>query len=94
MKAPELLTAFGRWVAQGKPAAIKRKSAAASAGAEATKLYPSKTSRVQARPSNAQGRSARGPNWHAWNKDIEQPSYIYIYIYDMNINIHIVYIGI
>ena len=42
MKAPELLTAFGRWVAQGKPAAKKRKSAAASAGAEATKLYPSK----------------------------------------------------
>ena len=25
MKAPELLTAFGRWVAQGKPAAKKRK---------------------------------------------------------------------
>ena len=33
-----------------------------------------KTSRAQACSSNAQGRSARGPNWHAWNKDIEQPS--------------------
>ena len=76
MKAPELLTAFGRWVAQGKPAAKKRKSAAASAGAEAIPSYIlQKASRAQARPSNAQGRSARGPNWHAWNKDIEQPSY-------------------
>ena len=35
-----------------------------------------KTSRAQARARLAQGRSARDPNWQAWNKDIEQLSYV------------------